>query len=76
MLISKRNISRREMTCMRAQGGYRENDIINNARWVTTSGQGRFVKFIKPNKSYRQSKFESTKNYSATFDRKRCTWVG
>ena len=75
MLISKKSIHKSDLFCMNKKAGFREKDIMKNSRWVTTSGKGRFITFTMPNKNYRKTRYETTKSYSAVFDRKRCEWV-
>ena len=75
MLISKKNIRRDVIYCMNKNAGYREREIMKNSRWVTTSGKGRYITFTMPNKNYGKTRFDTTKSYSAMFDKKRCEWV-
>lgn len=75
MLISKKSIRRDELSCMKRKAGYRERNIMENSRWVTTASKGRYVTFTAPNMNYKKSRYETTKSFGATFDRKRCEWV-
>lgn len=75
MLVSKRDFGPNLKHCLISQAGYRERDIMKRSRWVTTAGNGRYLKFTAPNPDYGKNRFETTKSTSATFDTKSCKWV-
>ena len=55
-------------SAMKTSGGYRERDIVNNAKCVVNIGNsGRYVKVIRKPNRYGETK-------TAVFDMKTCCW--
>ena len=58
---------------MYAEAGYREKDIMNNAKFVVGSRKGNYIKFFKKHK--KDGKFDFTKYDTATYSLGSKRWI-
>ena len=68
--VSTRRVSRE----MFNRGGYREKNIIKNARFAVQGNKGRTITFYKKHNA--SGRYDKTKFDTCTYDLKNNRWVG
>lgn len=74
MFIKKTSIPNFEIKRILAVAGYREGQIVKNAKWIFLSKNKKYYKFVMPNPNYGKG-LDTTKSFSCMYDREHQCFV-